>query len=111
VTLFRKSGQPLFSPGDLQLVEDFARQATVALELAEARADRTRLEQTVAREAIARNLHDHVIQRLFAVGLSLQGVTRAEPAAMQRQLQQSVQDLDATIAQIRETIFSLRRSQ
>jgi len=111
VTLCRQSGQPLFIPGDLQLVEDFARQATVAPELAEARADRTRLEQTVAREAIARNLHDHVIQRLFAVGLSRQGVTGAEPAAMQRQLQQSVQDLDATIAQIRKTIASLRRSQ
>jgi len=108
VTLVRELGQPTFSAGDLELVEDFARQATVALELAEARSARHRLEHTEAQEAVARELHDHVMQRLFAVGLSLQGVARAEPAEMQRQLQQAVQDLDATIAQIRRTIFTLR---
>jgi len=81
----------------------------VALEWAEARSDQNRLEQTQTREAIARDLHDHVIQRLFAVGLSLQCVAGAAPRTMQRQLQQTVQDLDATIAQIRETIFTLRR--
>lgn len=108
VTLLREPGQCTFSASDLELVEDFARQATVALELAEARSARHRLEHTEAQEAIARDLHDHVMQRLFAVGLSLQGVARAEPAEMQRQLQQAVQDLDATIAQIRRTIFTLR---
>ena len=110
VTLVREVGEPLFSDSDLELVEDFARQATVALELAEARSARYRLDVSVAREEVARELHDHVIQRLFAVGLSLQGVARAEPSTMQRQLQQTVEDLDATIGQIRETIFGLRKS-
>jgi GAF domain-containing protein len=108
VTLVREPDQPPFSDSDLELVEDFARQATVALELAEARSARYRLAHTEVQEAIARNLHDHVIQRLFATGLSLQAAANAEPATMQRRLRQAVQDLDATIQQIRETIFTLR---
>jgi GAF domain-containing protein len=108
VTLVREPDQPAFSDSDLELVEDFARQATVALELAEARSAKYRLAHTEVQEAIARNLHDHVIQRLFATGLSLQAAANAEPATMQRRLRQAVQDLDATIQQIRETIFTLR---
>jgi GAF domain-containing protein len=109
VTLVRGPGQPPFSHGDLELVEDFARKATVALELAEARSARYRLGHAETQEAIARNLHDHVIQRLFATGLSLQAAANAELATMQRHLRQAVQDLDATIHQIRETIFTLRQ--
>ncbi len=108
VSLMRELGQPPFTAGDLELVEDFARQATVALEMAEARSARARLKHTEEREEVARNLHDHVIQQLFAVGLSLQGVSRSDSAAMQQQLQRTVQDLDDTIAQIRKTIFTLR---
>jgi signal transduction histidine kinase len=109
VSLVRELGQPPFSDSDLEIVEDFARQATVALEMAEARSAWVRMHDAETREAIARDLHDDVMQRLFAVGLSLQGVAQAEPAAMKRLLERTVQDLDATIVQIRETIFTLRR--
>jgi len=71
VVLMREVDQPPFTDADLELVEDFARQATVALELAEARSARDRLAHIEAREMVARELHDDVIQRLFAVGLSL----------------------------------------
>ena len=62
------------------------------------------------RERIARNLHDTVIQRLFAVGLALQGASRmlGRPDAQER-LQTSIDDLDETIRQIRTTIFAISR--
>src|SRR5213076_2235694 len=70
----RQVGRPPFTEEDQGMTAGFANQAAVALELAEARVERERLHMLDERERIAADLHDHVIQRLFAAGLSLQGV-------------------------------------
>lgn len=108
--LARQAGRPPFSDEDLDMTAGFANQAAIALELAESRVERERLRMLDERERIAADLHDHVIQRLFAAGLSLQGAAArlADPEATR--LTQVIGDLDDTIAQIRTSIFSLQRT-
>jgi signal transduction histidine kinase len=89
------------------MAEAFAGQAAIALELSDARADQQRLGVLEDRDRIARDLHDHVIQRLFAAGLSLQSIAVDDEAVDQR-LTRTVAELDETIGQIRSTIFALQ---
>lgn len=65
------------------------------------------LEALEDRHRIARDLHDHVIQRLFAIGMSLQTMQAAAPETAGERLEQIIGDLDRTIAQIRTSIFDL----
>jgi signal transduction histidine kinase len=91
----------------------FANHASTALELADARTSEQRVLLLEDRERIARDLHDHVIQELFAIGLSLEGTAgmlSADDPARQR-VQQRVEDIDRTIRRIRTSIFELRRAQ
>jgi signal transduction histidine kinase len=107
--LARVRGRPAFEPADLEMAEAFAKHATVAIELRKARTDQQRLAVLEDRDRIARDLHDHVIQRLFAAGLSLQslasGADRPEHA---QRLSRVVADLDETIRQVRSSIFELQ---
>ena len=107
--LARAKGRPSFEPADLEMAEAFARHAAVAIELMEARASQQRLAVLEDRDRIARDLHDHVIQRLFAAGLSMQSLASAigQPEHAQR-LGRIVDDLDETIRQIRSSIFELQ---
>ena len=67
-----------------------------------------RVVQMQERERIARDLHDMVIQRLFAAGMNLQAVSgSADPAAVDAQIATTIDDLDETIREIRDTIFHL----
>lgn len=93
----------------LGLVRSFAEQVALAIEVAAAHQDRARLAVLEDRDRIARDLHDHVIQRLFAVGLSVQTAARAavRPELSER-LERVVDDLDETIKDVRRTIFQLR---
>src|SRR6266536_1213771 len=107
----RIAGRNRFNEADLDMATTFAQHAAVALELADARADQQRVVLLEDRDRIARDLHDHVIQRLFAAGLSVQSVASglgADPHA--RRLGQVVGDIDDTIRQIRTSIFELRGS-
>jgi signal transduction histidine kinase len=90
------------------LFASFANQAALALDLARAHEDREALVLYEDRERIARDLHDLVIQRLFATGMQLQGACRlaVRPEVRQR-LTEAVADIDATIREIRATIFEL----
>ena len=105
------AGAPAFSTATLRMVSAFASQAAVALELAERRRESERLVVFEDRDRIARDLHDLVIQRLFATGMALEGALRLiqRPEAAAR-VQRSVEDLDATIREIRSTIFALQAS-
>jgi signal transduction histidine kinase len=98
-----------FTDADLDMAEAFAGQAAIALELSEARADQQRLGVLEDRDRIARDLHDHVIQRLFAAGLSLQSIAATvDDKAVDQRLTRTVEELDDTIRQIRTTIFALQ---
>ncbi len=104
----RLVGRPGFSPEEIRVVESFAQQAGLAIELDRAQNDREELAVMGDRERIARDLHDHVVQRLFAVGMALQAATRSisDPPALDR-IGESIEELDATIRDVRSTIFSL----
>jgi signal transduction histidine kinase len=94
---------------DLAMLSAFAGQAALALERALAQEEREMLAVLEDRERIARDLHDVVIQRLFATGLQLQTTAQltARPDVAAR-VNASVDDLDTTIRDIRSAIFELR---
>ena len=99
----------LFTEDNLRLVETFAAQAAVAIEYARAHDELRRLAVIEDRERIARDLHDDVIQALFAVGMGLQatGALSEDPEVEQR-LEQATQELDRVIRDLRNYIFGLR---
>jgi signal transduction histidine kinase len=108
--LCRLPGRAQFAQTDVELAAGFADQAAVAVEFAQARADQERMLVLADRHRIARDLHDQVIQRLFAIGLRLQQLeARLEPAIAAR-LEEQLGDLDDTISEIRSTIFGLRQA-
>ncbi|MBN9101047.1 MAG: GAF domain-containing protein [Pseudonocardia sp.] len=112
LTAARTAGRPEFTADDLAMAAGFANQASVAIELADARAQQARVAMADERERIAADLHDHVIQRLFATGLSLQSAVGALGTANSAgpRITGAVRDLDDTIRQIRTTIFGLHTS-
>lgn len=100
-----------FTDDDLDMVGGFANQASLALELTEARIEQQRAALADDRDRIAADLHDHVIQRLFAAGLSLQSVAKqvGTGTAAGERIAENITNLDQTISQIRTTIFQLHR--
>ncbi|WP_250279560.1 GAF domain-containing protein [Frankia sp. Cppng1_Ct_nod] len=97
-----------FAPADLEMAAAFANDAALAIELSRVQRDRERLAVFEDRDRIARDLHDVVIQRLFATGLQLQGLARFVEGQPGVRLVAAVDELDETIEEIRRTIFSLR---
>jgi signal transduction histidine kinase len=97
------------STADMAELNSFARQATIALQVAQRRRDAERLTVLEDRDRIARDLHDMVIQRLFATGMQLESATRLveRPAAAER-IRSAVHNLDGTIREIRSTIYGLQ---
>jgi len=103
----RPGSMPLAAPA-VEMLVSFAAQAGVGLELAEHRRDAQRLAVFEDRDRIARDLHDLVIQRLYATGMSLESVSaRLGDADSRRRVSSAVDDLDETIKQIRSAIFGL----
>ncbi len=109
LTIGRRHGAAPFPQAEVDLVASFAVQAAVALELAAARTHAERLSLYEDRDRIARDLHDLVIQRLYATGMSLEGtmpmITRPEVVS---RVTSAVDALDETIKEIRTTIFALQ---
>ncbi|MEV4471941.1 GAF domain-containing protein [Nonomuraea sp. NPDC049504] len=109
LTLAKRSGRLPFSRADQQMLESFAGQAAIALELAEARRDAERLGLLEDRDRIAKDLHDVVIQRLFATAMTLMSTVRlVERPEASKRLQHAIDELDETIRQIRSSIFALQ---
>lgn len=93
------------------MLDMFAFQAAVALQLAEARRDAERLALTGDRDRIARDLHDLVIQRLFASGMRLESSSKLLPdGEVSQRIHEVVDDLDLTIRDIRSAIYALQTS-
>ena len=108
VVLLRRRGAPEFSKDQVDMMAAFTDQAAVAWQLAVSQRRMHELEVISERDRIARDLHDHVIQRLFAVGLTLQGaIPRARAPEVQQRLADIVDELQNVIQEIRTTIFDL----
>ncbi len=101
-----------FNAGELDMMAAFVDQAALAWQLATTQRRLRELDVLSDRDRIARDLHDHVIQRLFAVGLALQGtIPRARTTEVQQRLSDSVDDLQQVIQEIRTAIFDLHGGQ
>ncbi|WP_433699062.1 sensor histidine kinase [Nocardiopsis sp. CA-288880] len=107
--LGKLSDRPPFTATIRRMLHSFSVQAGVALELAEARRDTERLVVLEERDRIAKDLHDVVIQRLFASAMTLMSTMRliASPEVEER-VRRTVDELDGTIREIRSTIFALQ---
>jgi signal transduction histidine kinase len=100
-----------FTDIDLDMATSFASHAAAALELIEACADQVILARVEDHDRIAADLHDHVIQELFALGMRLQGHASRGDLATAEQINGYTGSLDEIISKIRTSIFGLRRSQ
>ena len=109
LSVANRRGGSLFSGEDLKLVQTFANQASVAIEQARSREAHERLALLDDRERIGRELHDGVIQSLFAVGMGLQGaaLVASDPGVRER-MERAVEEIDHTILDLRNYIFDLR---
>ena len=107
--LGRLAARPGFTETDLGMAASFAGHAAVAMELAAARADQILLARAEDHDRIAGDLHDHVIQELFALGMKLQGqANRSDPATAER-VNGYADTLDDVIRKIRTSIFGLQQ--
>jgi signal transduction histidine kinase len=116
IYLTEKRGASEFDEDDETTLTVLATQAGVAIENARLYAEMThaqrelrRLEVLEERERIAKELHDGVVQALFAVGMSLQGAAAMAPDRdLATRLENAVEDIDRTIRDLRNYIFGLR---
>lgn len=111
MTVSRGAGEAQFTDADVIMARSFAAQVTVALELTRSRGDLEKLSMLEERDRIARDLHDHAIQRIFAAGLTLQSL---EPLiadlAVRARLDDQVTALQTVIVQIRGIVAALDSS-
>ncbi|WP_330253940.1 GAF domain-containing protein [Nocardia sp. NBC_00565] len=104
----RPIGSPPYSDELVELTNAFTDQAALAMQLAETQRRMRELDILADRDRIARDLHDHVIQRLFAIGLTLQSaVPRAEVPEVRQHLSTVINDLQEVVQEIRTSIFDL----
>ncbi|GAA3373168.1 GAF domain-containing protein [Streptomyces sannanensis] len=106
----RWRGEPSFTGAERTLATQFACQAALALMMADAQRDRERLAVYEDRDRIARDLHDLVIQRLFATGMLLENAQRTSAVPEVRAgVGKAVDELDVTIQEIRTAVFALQQ--
>jgi signal transduction histidine kinase len=106
-----KAGGDGFTDVDQELATGLASAAGIAIENARLHAQVAEYATIEDRERIARDLHDTVIQRLFAIGLSLQSTVRLVPEVAATRLQTAIDDLDATVRDVRAAIFELHTAR
>ncbi len=107
--LFPRNQHPEDAIEEQELLTSYAEQAGLAIDRTQALQDRAEMAVVSDRDRIARELHDVVIQRLFAAGLYMQSTrSMTEDPALGERLDTSMRDLDQTIRDIRSTIFALQ---
>jgi signal transduction histidine kinase len=107
----RNKGDNQFGREQLPMLASFAVQAALALELADKQRQQRMLDLLADRDRIAGDLHDHVIQRLFAAGMSLQAIVgRIGDGEARGRVTRVVGELDQTMRDIRTSIFDLHTS-
>ncbi len=107
----RDAGAECFTHEEVAAVEVFASAAAVGIALGAARDAVEDLHMVSEHERIARDLHDTVIQRLFALGMRLQSAQRLADPRVSDRIVEAVEAIDEVIRDIRETIFDLNRPQ
>ncbi|MCK8676352.1 sensor histidine kinase [Streptomyces lichenis] len=106
----RAPGERPFTEAERALAARFASQAALALRVADAQRDRERLAVLEDRDRIARDLHDLVVQRLFAAGMALESAQRTSAVpAVQEGVGRVAEELDVTIQEIRTAVFALQQ--
>jgi signal transduction histidine kinase len=110
LSLIRRRGRTSFTEADLRMPGGFAPHASVALQLADAREFAEQMVMLEERDRIARDLHDHVIQELFSVGLGLESIAGNLDGSPEvaRRIIGKVEEIDRAIKRIRTSIFALR---
>ncbi|MEV6061467.1 sensor histidine kinase [Nocardia asteroides] len=109
LTTIRPSDAQPMDEATTSMLTAFADQAALVLQLSDTQRRMRELDVLSDRDRIARGLHDHVIQRLFAVGLSLQGtVQRARTPEVKSRLMDTIDDVQAIVQDIRHSIFDLQ---
>ena len=104
----RLAGNPGFTEASLQMAAGFASTAAVTLELSQARADQMALARMEDHDRIAGELHDHVVQELFALGIGMQGLaSRTDRPEHAERIRTYIDAIDQVIIKIRNTIFQL----
>ncbi|MGV9610953.1 GAF domain-containing sensor histidine kinase [Nocardia xishanensis] len=107
----RSAETPPMNAAGQMMITGFANQAALALQLSNTQRRMRELDVVSERDRIARDLHDHVIQRLFAVGLSLQGTAqRARAPEVKSRLTETINDVQTIVQDIRHSIFDLHSS-
>jgi signal transduction histidine kinase len=106
-----RQGDEVFSDVDEEMAVALAAAAGIAIDQARLHARVGELVLFEDRERIARDLHDRVIQRLFATGLSLQAVAGSVPPEVGERLSRAVDDLDETVREVRSAIFELHTAR
>ncbi|MDJ0383893.1 GAF domain-containing protein [Streptomyces sp. G-G2] len=114
LALPRERGGKPYDAVDRLLASQFASQAALALVLADAQYDREQLAVYEDRDRIARDLHDLVVQRLFATEMMLESTRRRSSTApsgdtVGEELARAVDELDSTIQEVRTAIFALQQ--
>ena len=105
----RAAGSAPFDQDDARLVAKFADHAALALREAERQAAQRKSDVFAERDRIARDLHDHVIQRLFGIGLSMLTTKRsARPPAVVARIGMHMEDMQQVVREIRAAIFDLQ---
>lgn len=104
-------GHRAYGADELAAIEMLAQSAGVALTLAQTRAAAERTTLLEEQSRIATDLHDSVLQQLFAVGLRLQAVSDLAPAIVAERISESVARLDEVMAEIRRTVFGLHHPE
>jgi signal transduction histidine kinase len=102
------AGAPLPEEEAVEMLTALAAQTAVALQFQQSQSERQRLALLDERERIAKELHDGVIQSLFAVGMGLQAVAPATDDVTRQRLERAVLELDQVIGDLRQYIFGLR---
>lgn len=112
LSVARPLGEAPYSEADMRMLESFAGHAALAVQFSRQASDRQRLAVLEDRDRIARDLHDLVIQRIFAVGLGLQSIGLSiDNTNAAAKLSGLIDDLDTTIQAIRTSIFSLQQQE
>lgn len=106
----RRAGAAPFNDSEVDLITTFAASAGIAVAQEQSRRQRIRLALLEDQERVARNLHDTVIQRLFATGMALQGLANIAGADAKPRIDAAVEELDRIVAIIRSVIFDVQSS-